>query len=54
MFTDTAFDIFNEEVETKSIVTLCKDLDEAVENGFPLKKITEIVGPPGSGKTQIW
>lgn len=54
MFEKTAFDLFTEEIDSKSIVTLCKDLDDAIESGFPLGKITEVVGPPGSGKTQLW
>lgn len=54
MFEKCASDIWQQEVQRSSIVTLCKDFDEAIDNGFPLGVITELVGAPGCGKTQIW
>lgn len=54
MFKKTALDIWQEEIKRTSIVTLCQDLDEAIDNGVPLGVITEFTGAPGSGKTQIW
>lgn len=54
MFTKSAFDCWNEERQKFGIVTLCKDLDEAIGNKFPLGVVTELVGAPGCGKTQIW
>lgn len=54
MFEETAFDRLTEENNIASIVTLCKELDEAIDNGIPCGVITEIAGAPGCGKTQIW
>lgn len=54
MFKRSVLHINNEKKKDKSIVTLCKDLDEAICDGIELCKITEIVGSPGSGKTQLW
>lgn len=54
MFTKTAFDRLLEGNAAISIVTLCKELDEAIDNGIPCGVITEFAGAPGCGKTQIW
>lgn len=54
MFERNALEVYNEEIERTSIVTLCRELDEAIDDGIPLGKITEFTGAPGSGKTQIW
>lgn len=50
--TKTALDILQEN-STNNIVTFSKSLDNLLEGGIPTKLITEIVGPPGSGKTQL-
>lgn len=54
MFEQSALDIWSIECRAGSIRSLCKSLDTALGNGFPLGKITEMYGRPGSGKTQIW
>lgn len=54
MFSKTALDVWKLESKRRGIVTLCKDLDEAIGNGIPVGVITELTGPPGSAKTQIW
>lgn len=54
MFEKNALGIWREEIKQRSIVTLCQELDEAIDNGVPLGVITEFTGGPGCGKTQIW
>lgn len=54
MFQKTAYDLLKEERAAGCISTLCKDFDDAIGGGIPIGSITEIVGGPGSGKTQFW
>jgi RecA/RadA recombinase len=35
------------------ILTFCRDLDQILGGGIPLGQVSEIVGPPGSGKTLL-
>lgn len=53
MFNKTAIDAFNSENKSIGIITLCKELDDAIGNGIPLGVITELNGSPGSGKTAL-
>ncbi|XP_066977572.1 DNA repair protein RAD51 homolog 3-like isoform X2 [Macrobrachium rosenbergii] len=39
--------------EDKYIVTFCKGLDDILGGGLPVGAITEVIGPPGIGKTQL-
>ncbi|XP_068217053.1 DNA repair protein RAD51 homolog 3-like [Palaemon carinicauda] len=39
--------------EDKYIVTFCKGLDDVLGGGLPVGAITEVIGPPGIGKTQL-
>lgn len=52
MFKNTANNMLND--TQPFIYTLCPDVDFALGGGIPLGQITEIVGAPGSGKTQMW
>lgn len=54
MFKKSALDIWSEECNNGTIISLCKSLDTALGNGIPLQAITELCSPPGCGKTQIW
>ncbi|KAK5581073.1 hypothetical protein RB653_001101 [Dictyostelium firmibasis] len=36
-----------------NIITFCSEIDQMLNGGIPLKKITEISGVPGIGKTQM-
>lgn len=54
MFTKTAYDVWKEEREAGFIITLCKDFDEAIGGGIRVSSITELVGGPGTAKTQLW
>ena len=40
--------------EKKFIITFSSNLDDLLDGGISLGKITEICGPPGIGKTQFW
>lgn len=53
MFSDS-YEIWKKEREVGVIITLCKDLDDAIDGGIHLTKITELIGGPGAGKTQFW
>lgn len=53
MFTETATSKWCKEFSTKRISTSCRELDIALSNGIPTGVITELCGPPGSGKTQL-
>lgn len=53
MFSDS-YEIREEERKIGTIITLCKDLDDAIDGGIRLTKITELIGGPGAGKTQFW
>ena len=35
------------------VVTFCRRLDALLGGGLPLGRITELVAPPGGGKTQL-
>ncbi|XP_064112170.1 DNA repair protein RAD51 homolog 3-like isoform X2 [Macrobrachium nipponense] len=39
--------------EDKYIVTFCKGLDDILGGGLPVGAVTEVIGPPGIGKTQL-
>lgn len=54
MFRISAYDVWKKEKEAGFIVTLCKDFDDALGGGIRIGAITELVGGPGVGKTQIW
>ncbi|XP_072272571.1 DNA repair protein RAD51 homolog 3 isoform X2 [Pyxicephalus adspersus] len=49
----TALELLEQEQAQGSIITFCSALDEILEGGVPLGKVTEICGPPGVGKTQL-
>lgn len=54
-FKKTAHDLCEDESAIdEGIPTLCGNLDDALGNGIPIGVITELIGAPGSGKTQIW
>ena len=40
--------------EKQHIITFSSCVDELLDGGIVLGKITEICGPPGIGKTQFW
>ena len=40
-------------IHTRQIVSFCMPLDRLLGGGIPLSELTEIVGLPGSGKTQL-
>lgn len=42
------------QTENPSIMTFSYHLDDLLGNGFLVGHLTEIVGPPGIGKTQLW
>ena len=50
----SAFDLLKKEETAKTIVTFSRHMDEMLEGGVPVGKITEICGSPGTGKTQLW
>lgn len=54
IFANTAFDVWKSEEKPRGIVTLCKELDIAIGDGIPIGCITQLVGAPGCGKTQLW
>ncbi|XP_046400883.1 DNA repair protein RAD51 homolog 3-like isoform X2 [Ischnura elegans] len=41
------------EVNLRSIVTFCEEVDNTLGGGIPLRRITEFCGAPGTGKTQF-
>lgn len=53
MFEKSALDLWKKECDRVGIATFCKDLDYALGSGIPQGMITELCGPPGSGKTQL-
>uniref|UniRef100_A0A182P794 DNA repair protein RAD51 homolog 3 n=1 Tax=Anopheles epiroticus TaxID=199890 RepID=A0A182P794_9DIPT len=53
MFKKSALDLWREEENRTGLVTFCKDLDLALGSGISEGMITELCGPPGSGKTQL-
>uniref|UniRef100_A0A182SFB3 DNA repair protein RAD51 homolog 3 n=1 Tax=Anopheles maculatus TaxID=74869 RepID=A0A182SFB3_9DIPT len=52
-FKTSALDLWKEEETRTGLVTFCKDLDLALGSGISQGMITELCGPPGSGKTQL-
>jgi RAD51-like protein 2 len=40
-------------IATRQIVSFCQPIDRLLGGGLPLSELTEIVGLPGSGKTQL-
>ncbi|XP_050079383.1 DNA repair protein RAD51 homolog 3-like [Anopheles maculipalpis] len=52
-FKTSALDLWKEEENRTGLVTFCKDLDLALGSGISEGMITELCGPPGSGKTQL-
>ncbi|XP_054713249.1 DNA repair protein RAD51 homolog 3-like [Uloborus diversus] len=49
----SALDILTEERTLSPITTSCTSLDKILGGGIPLKKVTELCGCPGAGKTQL-
>ncbi|XP_075051171.1 DNA repair protein RAD51 homolog 3 isoform X2 [Mixophyes fleayi] len=49
----TALELLEQEQAQGSVITFCSVLDEVLGEGVQLRKITEICGPPGVGKTQL-
>ncbi|KAK7485386.1 hypothetical protein BaRGS_00023334 [Batillaria attramentaria] len=49
----SALHLLEHEQSLPSIVTFCAQLDEALGGGVALRKVTEICGAPGVGKTQM-
>jgi len=47
------FDVCEQLVREKSIVTFCKGIDDLLGGGVPVCQVTEFAGVPGIGKTQI-
>ncbi|KAK7791355.1 hypothetical protein R5R35_010876 [Gryllus longicercus] len=52
--TKNAFSHLQDECDLGRIETFCRSLDEYMDGGVPLQRITEFSGAPGSGKTQMW
>lgn len=52
-FVVSALDILLKEKSKPAIITFCQRLDCILGGGVPLRKLTEICGCPGSGKTQV-
>lgn len=50
----SALQLLEQEQSLPNIVTFCSELDEALGGGIALRKVTEICGAPGIGKTQMW
>ncbi|KAK7794745.1 hypothetical protein R5R35_000773 [Gryllus longicercus] len=51
--TKNAFSHLQDECDLGRIETFCRSLDEYMDGGVPLQRITEFSGAPGSGKTQM-
>ena len=49
----SAWELLQQEQSLPSIVTFCAKLDEVLGGGIALRKVTEICGAPGIGKTQM-
>ncbi len=50
----SALDLLMKEETIKRVVTFSQSIDEMLEGGVPVTKVTEVCGPPGIGKTQLW
>ncbi|XP_055318102.1 DNA repair protein RAD51 homolog 3-like [Sitodiplosis mosellana] len=53
MFSKSAYEVWKEEKEAGVIITLCREMDDAIGGGIRIRLITEFVGGPGTGKTQF-
>lgn len=53
LFLDTAWSLVEKECNNY-VVTFCEKLDIILGGGIQLGQVTEIAGPAGSGKTQLW
>ncbi|KAL8560047.1 hypothetical protein ACOMHN_041516 [Nucella lapillus] len=49
----SALELLQQEQSLPSVVTFCAELDEALGGGVALRKVTELCGAPGVGKTQM-
>jgi len=49
----TAKDLAARTAKTNEIITFCRAIDKLLGGGIPLGQITEVVGPPGIGKSQL-
>lgn len=49
----SAWELLQQEQNLPNIVTFCAKLDEVLGGGIALRKVTEICGAPGVGKTQM-
>ena len=49
----TAASLLFQNSASRSIITCCKSIDELLLGGIPINEITEIVGLPGVGKSQL-
>lgn len=49
----SALELLQSEQELGTIVTFSSQVDSILGGGIPLRKITEICGAPGVGKTQF-
>jgi len=54
LVTKTAFEILLEEISHPPIITMSQKLDDLLDGGVRLSKLTEVAGVAGIGKTQIW
>jgi len=43
-----------QDIERDCIATFCKSIDELLNGGVQVGRITELSGAPGSGKSQLW
>ncbi|KAL1521934.1 hypothetical protein AB1Y20_021582 [Prymnesium parvum] len=49
----SALELLHDERHSEKIVTAVKELDDLLGGGIPLRQLTELVGVPGVGKTQL-
>ena len=57
--TKTLLELLNEQQEKQEheithIPSFNQDLDEVLNGGIPLGQVTQLVGFPGIGKSQLW
>ena len=50
---ESALQLLERESASRSVVTMCRQLDELLGGGVPLGRLTEFCGAPGLGKTQL-
>lgn len=53
-FSSTIVTFLQNDTQRGSISLCCSELEAMLENGIQCGVITELSGPPFSGKTQIW